>query len=257
MKVAIYIGLIFSVSNAFAHGEHIYRKDYIDTTIGVDQNNVPVEKKTFYFPVDFFPQYKLSRQPIDSTSFLIGKMWFNMVDSIETQDTIFTYSTALPETVDTLHLEWFSEQLFALNEPLLFNNETNKETYRFTWLRTFDNPISLRIEKEESEIWIYTKVGSGAGGYPPETIKSNRKKKVSISEWEEFIGLLNEHDFWNSINHGSIPGTDGSQWIFEGSTSKKYSVINKSSVREGSALYEIGLFLIDLSNVRVRKNRIH
>jgi hypothetical protein len=180
-----------------------------------------------------------------------------MFDSIENQDTIFTFSTAMPETVDSFKLAWFSEHLFALNEPLLFNNETNKVTYRLTWLRTFDNPISFRIEKDESEIWIYTKVGSGAGGYPPEKIKLNREKKVSIEEWEEFIGLLNEYDFWSLINRGDVPGTDGSQWIFEGSTPKEYSVINKRSVREGTAIYEIGSFLIDLSDLRMRKNRIY
>jgi hypothetical protein len=41
------------------------------------------------------------------------------------------------------------------------------------------------------------------------------KYEVSIAEWEEFKRLLKEVNFWNSINHGSISGSDGSQWVFE------------------------------------------
>ena len=57
---------------------------------------------------------------------------------------------------------WFSKQLTGLDEPKLYK-DYNFETYRFTWLRTFHNPISIRLEKRDNEYLLFVKRANGAG----------------------------------------------------------------------------------------------
>jgi len=69
--------------------------------------------------------------------------------------------------LDTFVTEWYSKMLFALQEPVLRNYQGDKEIYRFTWLRTFHHPISVRLEKQNNIIKLFVKVCNGAGGYEP------------------------------------------------------------------------------------------
>src|ERR1700753_1784508 len=103
---------------------------------------------------------------------------------------------------DTLHLstfeiKWFSEQLTALEEPVIFNDSTGFEGYRFTWLRTFHNPIAIRIEKQGEVYRLFWKKCDGAGGYAPGEIITDRKKKLTAKEWDDFKKLVDSIDFWN------------------------------------------------------------
>lgn len=85
---------------------------YFDISIKVDSLNIPIDKNQGYFPLEIFTD----------TSIYIG--------------------------YDTLHIEWYSKHLRAMKEHLLFNKKQDKLTFRFLWLRTFHNPIAIRIEKQ-------------------------------------------------------------------------------------------------------------
>jgi hypothetical protein len=52
-----------------------------------------------------------------------------------------------PDALDTFINQWYSKMLFALGEPVVSNYHGDKEIYRFTWLRTFHHPVSVRLEK--------------------------------------------------------------------------------------------------------------
>src|SRR5688572_21186821 len=69
--------------------------------------------------------------------------------------------------LDTFVNTWYSKMLFALKEPILNNYNGDKEIYRFTWLRTFHHPVSIRLEKQNNVVKLFTKVCNGAGGYEP------------------------------------------------------------------------------------------
>ena len=60
---------------------------------------------------------------------------------------------------------WYSKMLFALHEPVLYSYMGKEELYHFTWLRTFDNPASIRIQKHGNNIRLFAKVSSAAGGF--------------------------------------------------------------------------------------------
>ncbi len=253
------IALLFFVictSPAIAQ-EKNKRELYQNRTILVNQDNIPTDSNALYFPASFFPKYKFTAEPIDSTSYITGKIWDHKNEGSNLKDTFYLYATQIPESVDSLRVLHLSRHLWALKEPLLFNKPTQKEIFRFTWLRTFDHPVSIRIEKTESEIWIHTKVGSGLGGYEPRKIKKEKKKRISITEWESFIELLDKHDFWNISSRASIPSTDGSNWIIEGSTPSQYFVVSGNSYEEGNPVNEIGMHLLRLSKLRIKSASIY
>ena len=70
------------------------------------------------------------------------------------QFTLFLSANALPKVqyfpkdkVDEFSVNWYGKQLSALDEPSLYMQRvSNKSIYRFLWLRTFHNPIAIRLE---------------------------------------------------------------------------------------------------------------
>jgi hypothetical protein len=53
---------------------------------------------------------------------------------------------SMPDAFSMFTNQWYSQKLFGLKEPILYNNKDNKEFYRFTWLRSFDHPVSIRLK---------------------------------------------------------------------------------------------------------------
>jgi cell fate regulator YaaT (PSP1 superfamily) len=85
--------------------------------------------------------------------------------------------------INGFRADWYSKQLRALKEPIIFSDTSKKEMYRFTWLRTFHNPIAIRIEKENNNYKLYWKLCNGAGGYDPGELIIDKQKKVDKITW--------------------------------------------------------------------------
>lgn len=154
------------------------------------------------------------------------------------------------EGIDTFINNWYSKHLSALEEPILFNEKSDKEIFRFTLLHSFDHPITIRIEKNGENYMLYWKMTSGAGGYSPGTIVLNRQKQISRKKWEEFKRLIEEIDFWRlSTNDPDGIGVDGARWILEGRTTEKYQVADRFSPTPDSKYYQCCYYLIKLSKL--------
>ena len=124
-------------------------------------------------------------------------------------------------------MDWYSRHLSALEEPVLSDSLPTK-IFRFTYLRTFHNPIVIGLVNENDTITIYWKVSDGAGGYEPGNLVEDKSKELTLKEWEDFTEKINSIIFWSlpSIKTGLI-GTDGSQWILEGKRFGKYHVVDR------------------------------
>ncbi len=224
------------------------RKEFIDERIAVDSNNVPTDSNQLYFPVVFFPAYELVSEYEDSLTFLISEM------IIDDTDTLRTYSKIIPNEFDTGSVSHFSKYLFALKEPLLFNKETEKEVYRLTWLRTFANPVIIRIEKtKEKSYRLIWKKSDGTAGYTIGKLKSKGSKRIKEKDWKEFKKLLIKARFWKLEYHGTTPQLDGSICILEGSTQKKYQVFIHSDPFMLPKFYKACNFLINLSEINTKE----
>lgn len=150
---------------------------------------------------------------------------------------------------------WYSKHLFAMKEPILYADKSQNETYRFTWLRTFHNPIAIRIEKSDNSYTLYWKLCDGAGGYEPGQLIINKWKEIDGEKWNEFQNGLAQIDFWNmQTNETEVLGTDGSRWILEGKKDQQYQVLDRWSPSEKSKYYQVCYFLIGLTDVVIKED---
>lgn len=255
-SLSFFLIVLFSTPT-IAQSNSFLRSQFLNPFIETDENNIPKSPSTFYFPGIFFPKYLVSSKFKDSTSVLIGTIWSSTGQNQSLQDSVYLYSTRIENTIDSLYLKDVSRQLYAFKEPLLFNEITNKEIYRLTILRTFHNPVVIRIEKSENAIWIYAKQGSAASGYHVGKVKKRKQKKVSAEDWITLSELLMELDLWNSYQTGSIPSTDGSDWILEGSTPGYYVVYSRKSPNEQAEFYKLCKFLIELSELKIKDENLY
>jgi TonB family protein len=178
--------------------------NYSDNAIETDENNVPLDSTQTYFPLEFFP----------NTSH------------------------------DSTAVRHYSKHLFSMKEPLLFNKIDSKETYRFTWLRTFENSVSIRIEKTLEEYKLYWKLTDGAGGYNPGNIIVSESKAIDKRTWRTFKNHIKKSQFWEmSTVESNNDGLDGSHWILEGNDQFGYHVVLRWCPR--GAFYDCCKFLIN------------
>lgn len=151
-------------------------------------------------------------------------------------------------------LEWYSKHLAAMNEPILFNSESAR-IFRFTWLRTFHNPVVIGLRNEKDKITLYWKVCDGMGGYEPGFIIINQSKELSLTEWNDFSNKIDIIDFWNRSSRGNgISGADGSIWILEGKDSEKYQVIDSWN---GMGIRETCMILLKLTGLKIKEEEIY
>ncbi len=146
------------------------------------------------------------------------------------------------------HLNWYGRHLNALDEPALTDSMPER-IYRFTYLRTFHNPVVIGLENNGGEVRVYWKVSDGAGGYEPGEIIEDKEKKLTIDDWDDFEGKINRIKFWQlaALDEG-LSGFDGSQWILEGKTRDKYHVVDRWG---GGTISEVCSRLIELTDLEI------
>jgi hypothetical protein len=178
----------------------------------------------------------------DSTAF-----YFPLKDSSKDK----TYND---NSLDTFVNIWYSKMLFALNEPVLYNYTGNIEVYRFTLLRTFDNPVAVRLQSDGKDITLYSKVSNGASGYEPGEIILDTSIQVTKTEWNNFKSLISRTEFWRMpSNEDEKGGRDGSEWILEGMSSSNYHWVSRwsPSQKDYSHYMEACEYLISLSRIQL------
>lgn len=199
---------------------------FFDNLIEVDEHNVPVSGKQFYFPLKFF---MMSDE---------GKNKKSLID------------------IDLNSIIYYSRFLYAMKEPLLFNKKSNKEIYRFTWLRTFHHPVAIRIEKDGETCLLYWKLGGGEGGYDPGELIIVKSKPIDIKIWEELKTMLQKMDFWHMNRTVNDMTIDGSKWILEGAEPEQYRVVDLSSPIANDFYYTC-LFLLNQTDLEINKEDIY
>lgn len=176
-----------------------------------------------------------------------------------------------PEKHQSVH-ERYARMLKAFDEPSLMkavenDDVKNRSIYRFTWLRSFHKPISIRLVKGDT-ITLTAKVLDGKGGYDPGKLATNVTVQISLEQFTRFESLLADADYrflsprvtdagdwiwspedksWRRV-YGS--GIDGAEWILESCSEDSYFFVQRwspSKSRFGKAC----LYLVELSEVKV------
>jgi hypothetical protein len=132
-------------------------------------------------------------------------------------------------TINAFCEEWYGKHLSTMKEPSLFPiaSDQSKEIYRFTLLRTWGRPISVRVDVNENVITIHTVKLTGSGGYEPGGIKFKESITLSPEASSKLIKKINSLKFFSMPLEDDTRGCDGSEWIFEGIKNGQYHVISR------------------------------
>jgi hypothetical protein len=164
---------------------------------------------------------------------------------------------ALGDDADFIE-RWYGEELTALKEkPLCCGTTDSRTVVRFTWLRSFHHPVTIRLFQSGGGRWMLTtKIARGAGGYEPGHLTTNETRALKANEADQILSLVGPRTaYWKlsgtEKNEPSSDGsilihTDGAQWVIEVLDRGAYHVVDRWSPESG-VIHEIGMRFIALS----------
>jgi hypothetical protein len=153
---------------------------------------------------------------------------------------------------DLFSQTWYSQNLERMEEPVLSCAPPEAdETYRFLWLRTFHNPVAVRIFEQGNAYRLEAVVLDGAGGYDPGHISRRISKEPSATEWQNVMAALEEVRFWQMpVKNLNVWGFDGAQWIIEACHDGRYHVVDRWGGANGiQVVGQVFLNLAGLSDI--------
>lgn len=147
-----------------------------------------------------------------------------------------------------------AKMLAAMMEPALTAEKGYLEVYRFTWLRTFEEPVMVRVQQSGANTFSATLITlSGRGGYEPGIIERNTSFKINTRTWKAIQKKVKKSDFWNQPCQSGNAGFDGEVWVLEGKRNNKYHFMTRWSPEEKSEFGKCCLYLLDLAGVKVKR----
>lgn len=147
----------------------------------------------------------------------------------------------------------FEEFFEIMNEPKVLSCDSThgaNGTIRFTWLPSFDNPISITIYGKGRDVYAVGKFYDLEKPTIYSSLKSIRVDtlKISFGEWREFRDnqLHGEAFFWFLPEDCINPVSDGASWLIEGVTRERSNKVHLMSPREESSIFKACLYLTSL-----------
>lgn len=159
------------------------------------------------------------------------------------------------EWQNQFRVNWYSKHLKAMGEPSFLSN-VEGESYRFLWLRSFHHPIAVRLWRSGHSYFLLVKQLNGAGGYEPGTLVTNRTRRLTESEWNDFLNYLEKSCYWQMPVDDEQRMPDGAQWILEGVRDNCYHIVDRQSPEVGD-YREACLYLLKISGLNVSGGDIY
>ncbi len=156
---------------------------------------------------------------------------------------------------DNFTVQWYSKHLKTMKEPSLWRiskeSKTKNEVYRFLWLRTFHHPVAVCLTVEQDGTGkLIGKMTSGAGGYAPGTLLTNKNISLTAVQVSSFLKQLEKLKFWEMPSKDKGMGNDGAEWIIEGVKNQKYHLVDRWSPESGE-FRKAALMLFQFSELKV------
>ena len=190
--------------------------------------------------VELGSQYQYKLIPFDSLYFPLYK---------KAQNSLINFNS-----LDTSLNQFYSKYFLQFKEPNLYINNSEDEIYRFTWIRSFHNPIAVRFQKHNDSYILYTKEMVNNDGYILQEIKTNTEEKLTSYEWKNFKEKIENLNFWNVPANDPAPGAnDGALWILEARVNNKYHFAERNMPADNK--YRICCkYLLSLSKLNIPVN---
>lgn len=123
--------------------------------------------------------------------------------------------------LDNYRRNRYSRYLLAMGEPSLAC-ETRFPVYRFMWLRSFHNPIAVRVEQHDDGMHLAAVELEGADSYEFGKQARRIERMLSIEEVHRFSEALAQAEIWTASVEQKQEGLDGARWIVEARDGKRY-----------------------------------
>jgi hypothetical protein len=139
-----------------------------------------------------------------------------------------------------------AEEMRKLGEASLYVRRTEPAThlYRFTWSRSFEPQIVVRLEMNTdgsaqliSKHFALRPVGKG--------LVTHRTQKLSRRQASRLVEEFEQRGFWKAPADDDVYGIDGSTWVFEGCRDGRYHVVKVYTPENGNPLKSLGLDLLE------------
>ena len=153
-----------------------------------------------------------------------------------------------------------SSLLHTMDEPSLSSlNDNNLEVYRFLWRRSFHPPVVIRLWRSGDERCMSVKQADRImtdNEYEySDKLTVNNTRPLTKGEWEGFIDLIEDSQFWSMAAGAAGPtADDGARWMIEGMRNQKYHVVNRHNPND-DAYRQAGIYLIRISGIKIDESR--
>jgi hypothetical protein len=150
------------------------------------------------------------------------------------------------EILNDFEVEWFAGQLDAADEPPLAAT-SDRAVLRFTWLRSFDPAVTVRIEglDQERPVLIAKRL-PGADGEVRGGIDKTVERPLTLDEAAGLARLLRDINLPEVAATDCNIGLDGAEWLVETADPTGYRFYKRRSPEHGE-IRKLGLFLLHLT----------
>lgn len=152
---------------------------------------------------------------------------------------------------------WYEPHLIAMGEPSIYAGVAQGQQVRFLWLRTFHEPVAVRVWAAAQGYRLRAVVLSGKGGYEPGRIADVVERRLSESEWNAVLKKLRAADFMALPSQEDSMGLDGAQWILESNALGKYHMVDRWSDALTPGYREVCLYLLKLAGISVPRDEMY
>jgi hypothetical protein len=164
------------------------------------------------------------------------------------------------KTEKQIHLwvPWYSKYLIAMKEPalkVLAKNDRTTTVYRFLWLPSFHDAISVRFAKSARGVVVTTVRLKLDNEYEPLRVVARRSALLKPAHWERIANNLAKARFWDLPTRQRQPfgrlTMDGHILIIEGVSEGSYHVVQRNNPPMGNFV-DLCQAMLFMSGIDVR-----
>ena len=151
------------------------------------------------------------------------------IDTLSSKESGWTVRVIPNDSLSPFMNKWYSKHLHSMRDPVIFNKTNpDRNIVRVTFLPTWGNPTSYRMEQKGSEISITYSKTDGQGGYNAGRRVAYETEKIDKEKWECVMSKMDSINFWNIGTHDPNLILDGEEWIFEASINGYYHLVTRN-----------------------------
>lgn len=153
---------------------------------------------------------------------------------------------------DRAHADWYSGALADLEEPSLYDRPQGApRSLRFTWLRSFHDPVAVRIDAMPGGgLQMTARRNPAASDLNPHAEAPHLRRlsrPLTAREAAELEGLLDQTGLVAAPSSGCLCCVDGAEWIVESSDPMRGYRYHQRQSPDSGAERRLGEFFLTLT----------